>query len=129
MIRKNTGSGLHASQGMIMLRGGTITANKRSGVVADRGSKVTVAKAEEGKPQTISKDNMGNAEQYNWCIGTNAWDHGSEIIGIPQDNQRVARSEYREPVRMSRFLLRAACVHTAMCRGESETGCAITITP
>lgn len=39
------------------------------------GGKVTVAKAEEGKPQTVSKDNG----QVDW--GTHG--NNSEIIGIP----------------------------------------------
>ena len=60
-----------------MLRGGKISENRRNGVNAVQGTKVTVAKAEEGKPQTISKDN----ERHKW----HTMDRGSEIIGSSQE--------------------------------------------
>jgi len=49
-------------------------------VSAFSGGKVTVAKAEEGQPQTVSKDNG-----YDWVV-----EEGSEIIGIPQEKINVA---------------------------------------
>ena len=69
-----------------MLRGGTISGNEQAPSRGGRGGggdgvrsigsgKITVAKAEEGKPQTISKDN----KQHDW----RSWGDGSEIIGIP----------------------------------------------
>ena len=59
MIRKNGGYGVVANAGKIILRGGTVSKNKGSGEHAFSGGKpgkVTVAKAEESKPQTVSKD-------------------------------------------------------------------------
>ena len=79
VIRKNQGHGVVAngnySLAKLMLRGGTVSENKSSGVLATRGGKVTVAKAEEGKPQTVSREN-----------GCHSWStEGGEIIGIPQE--------------------------------------------
>ena len=70
VIRKNGSSGIYLSSG-------TVSENKMCGVAAYNGGKVTVAKAEEGKPQTVCKDNAGT----DWyTLG----DSG-EIIGIPQE--------------------------------------------
>jgi len=72
-----------------VLRGGTISENKGHGVRAT-GGKVTVAKAEEDKPQTVSKDNMG----HDWSTAK-SWRDGKdgEIIGIPQEKIRRDAAE------------------------------------
>ena len=64
-----------------MLRGGTISENKHHGVDEVYGGEVTVAKAEEGRLQTVSRD----SEQHDWA--TNGQD--SAIIGIPQEKINV----------------------------------------
>ena len=76
MICKNGGDGVGATDGKVVLRGGTITENKGHGVSTIFGGKVTVAKAEEGKPQTVCKDN----EVHDWST-----DGRGEFIGIPQE--------------------------------------------
>jgi len=40
-----------------MLRGGTVSENKEEGAYSWYNGKITVAKAEEGKPQTVSEKN------------------------------------------------------------------------
>ena len=85
MICKNGGDGVGATDGKVVLRGGTITENKGHGVSTIFGGKVTVAKAEEGKPQTVCKDNEG----HDW----HARGEGSEIIGIPQEKINVQPAE------------------------------------
>ena len=77
VIRKNGSCGVLANLGMIMLRGGTISENVSYGVHALNSGTVTVAKAEEGKPQTVSKDN-GNCRDWSTL-------EDGEIIGIPQE--------------------------------------------
>jgi len=79
VIRKNGWDGVNVFQGKATLRGGTVSENKGYGVRAYNGGMVTVAKAEEGQPQTVSKDNKGN----DW--GT----EGGDIIGIPQEKINV----------------------------------------
>jgi len=59
-----------------MLRGGKISENQGPGVTARNCAKVTVAKAEEGKPQTVCKDN----ERYEWHRRSDG-----EITGIPPE--------------------------------------------
>ena len=80
VICNNRGSGVYVTKGKggVMLRGGAISENKRDGVYVWSGAKVTVAKAEEGKPQTVCKDNT----LHDWCTDTG---EGSEIIGISQE--------------------------------------------
>jgi len=80
VIRKNMGCGLYVGEGKAVLRGGTISDNEGTGAFVTyvtTGGKVTVAKAEVGKPQTVSKDNtLGD-----WrTVGKS-----SEIFGIPQE--------------------------------------------
>lgn len=48
---------------------------------ACNGAKVTVAEAEENKPQTVYKDNG----LHDWATQS----EGSEIIGIPQEKVNV----------------------------------------
>ena len=76
VIRKNGQHGVYVYESKVVLRGGMISENKLQGVDAFSGGKVTVAKAEEGKPQTVSKD---NDEGHDWAAA------GDEIIGIPQE--------------------------------------------
>ena len=68
VTRKNGDDGLYVRQGKVMLRGCTISDNKANGVAARGGGKVTVVKAEEDKPQTVSKDNG----ERDWCTGARA---------------------------------------------------------
>jgi len=78
--------------GKAMLRGGTISGNKRHGVAAS--SKVTVAKAEEGKPQTVRKDNKQCPDgafgvqlygpEHDWHT-----EKSGQIIGISQEKINV----------------------------------------
>lgn len=85
-----------------MLRGGTISGNEQAPSRGGRGGggdgvrsigsgKITVAKAEEGRPQTVSKDyggGRGNSPDMplNWNVtGYGGGDEDGEIIGIPQE--------------------------------------------
>ena len=79
VISKNGVDCLFVHEGKALLLGGTISENNRDGVFA-WGGKVTVATAEEDRPQTVSKDNDGH-DWHERFMG----DEGSEIIGIPQD--------------------------------------------
>jgi len=91
VIRKN-GIGVHVDEGKLILRGGTISENKGNGVSAWVGGKVTVAKAEEDKPQTVCKSN----KQEDWCtIHPDDEDggEGGEIIGISQEKLNVRNSQ------------------------------------
>jgi len=72
---KTGNHGVAVMGGKLVLRGGTVSENKGFGVFACSGAVVTVAKAEEGKPQTVSKDNEG----HDWGA------YGALIIGIPQE--------------------------------------------
>jgi len=92
VIRKNGDDGLYVGEGNVMLRGGTITENKSHGVSA-RGGKVTAAKAEEGKSQTVSKDYgirfAGTGIRFGHCNWSSPYTGG--IIGIPQEQINVGR--------------------------------------
>jgi len=79
VIHKNRGIGVYVSEAKVMLRGGTVSENKGGVFAQMRGGKVTVAKAEKDKPQTVSKDSY-----FEW--GTI---DGGEIIGIPQEKISV----------------------------------------
>ena len=82
VIRK-IGDGVVSVGSKVVLRGGTIRENKRHDVsvgASDDETMVTVAPAEEGKPQTISKGNEG----CDWHMY-----HGGEIIGIPHEKINV----------------------------------------
>jgi len=61
VIRKNTSSVMYVHAGTAVLRGGSVSENNRHGVGAWGCGKVAVAKAEEGKPQTVSKDDWATA--------------------------------------------------------------------
>ena len=74
-IRKNRANGMFVSADKATLRGGVISENKGGGVIV-WGGKVTVAKAEKGMPQTVTKDNT----PHDW----RTMDEASEMIGIPQ---------------------------------------------
>ena len=77
-ISKNGAISVLVSQCKLTLKGGTISENKDCGVYARE--KITVAKAEEGKPQTVCKDNgQGDNGGRDWVTD------GGEIIGIPQE--------------------------------------------
>ena len=80
-VEDNGNVGVYVIGEKAALRGGMITENTRYGVHAFDNGKVTVAKAEEGKPQTVSKDNEG----HDW----HTLYEGSEIIGIPQEKINV----------------------------------------
>ena len=80
VIRNNAQNGVHVNHGKAMLRSGRISENQDCGVVALSGAKITVASAEEDKPQTVCKDNMGS----NWVT-----EAGGRIIGIPQEKINV----------------------------------------
>ena len=82
VIRKNKSNGVRLNGGKAPLRCGAISENEKNGVHADSSAKVTVAKADEGKPQTVSKDNT----IHDWCPYRT---DGSEIIGIPQEKLNV----------------------------------------
>ena len=95
VIRKNEGSGISADgeDVTVLLRGGTITENTRSGVIAGFGAKVTVAE-EDGLLQTVCKGNykpsdvfahVGPPRESDWSTS----DSG-EIIGIPQEKIDVS---------------------------------------
>jgi len=56
VIRKNGVHGEFVYSGTVVLRGGTISKNKHHGAFAYGSGKVTVAKAEEGKPQTVCRE-------------------------------------------------------------------------
>jgi len=89
VIRNNGYSGVTCKRGEVTLKGGLVTGNG-AGVRAIAGGKITVAKAEEGKPQTVCKDNGG----HDWATGYGGRDWGtegagSEIIGIPQEKINV----------------------------------------
>jgi len=74
VVCKNKGRGVFVYMRKTMLRGGMISESSQ-GVCASSGGKVKVAKAEEGKPQTVSKGGLVDYTQ----------DGISEIIGIPQE--------------------------------------------
>ena len=85
VIRTSGNSGVSVcNNGKAVLQGGTISENKEYGVDASFGGKVTVANAEKGKPQTVSKEN-GN---HDWAT----MNEGSEIIGIP--HEKIVREEW-----------------------------------
>ena len=77
VVHKNGSNGVQVQTGKVMLRGGTITENKEHGVVAYSGAKITVAKAEEGKLQTVSNSN----NTHYWHTHDSSW----QITGIPQE--------------------------------------------
>ena len=92
VIRSNgsaaTDAGVCVRQGKVMLRGGTVSKNKMLGARAFDNGKVTVAKADEDQPQTVSKDN----ERHEWSTAPLNWEgswEGGEIIGIPQEKIHV----------------------------------------
>ena len=97
MIRRNSGCGVSAFRGTVLLRGGVISGNKTYGANACGGT-VTVAKADETTPQTVCK---GNGKQLRVTISTehdprasnwstaNRYVGGGEIIGIPQEKINV----------------------------------------
>ena len=64
VICKNAWDSVHVSgDGKVMLRSGTISENRRHGVGVWASGKVTVAKAEEGKPQTVATDSLQRQQQ------------------------------------------------------------------
>ena len=56
--------------------------NTGDGIGAGQDVKVTVAKDEEGKPQTVSKNNG-----HDWCTY-----HNGEVSGIPQE--KISRDHH-----------------------------------
>ena len=72
--------GITIESSKLVLRGGSITGNAAAGVVARLGAKITVAKAVEGKPLTIVKDNT----RFDWHTYGRPWNMPREMIGIPQ---------------------------------------------
>ena len=91
MSRRSGAYGLVANGDEVVLRGGKIRESGCSGVYGHSGAKITVAKAEEGRPQTVSKDyggGRGNSPDMplNWNVtGYGGGDEDGEIIGIPQE--------------------------------------------
>jgi len=73
-------------------QGGTVSENKRDGVYVNSGARVTVAKAEEDKVQTVSKDIKG-ADWHALATGQRHLD--GEIIGIPQEKINTRNAGYR----------------------------------
>jgi len=59
VFRKNALDGVIVYEGKVMLRGRMICENERNGAFANHGQ-LTVAEAEEGKPQTVSTDNKSH---------------------------------------------------------------------
>ena len=80
MIRKNRDDGVFVSAGTVVLRGGAISENKSSGLLAADGAKVTVTTEQDDLPQTVSKDNGVRK----WCAEST-----SKIIGIPREMIRA----------------------------------------
>jgi len=76
VIRKNGQDGLVAERAKVTLRGGTVSGNKRDGVVASgEGVKITVSKEQP----TICKDN----ERHDWLS-----EDGGVLEGVAEENAR-----------------------------------------
>jgi len=82
----------------LVLRGGTISENVGDGVTVFHEAQITAAKAEQGRPQTISKDNDCRAdERYVYAGHAGGYDwhaqYGGEIIGIPEEKVNLHGTE------------------------------------